>query len=108
MCDACGGTPLALGSDWQKDWTRTGALPWLGGIIHAAYKRGNVVIVGRGGQAIFREMPSVLHVRIQAPLSARVQRTQDQENVTPQEAQEVVSERDRSICGLLEALCDVD
>ena len=40
--------------------------------ILAAYDRGNVVIIGRGGQAILREQPGVLHVRIQAPRGARV------------------------------------
>ncbi|UCH19256.1 MAG: cytidylate kinase family protein, partial [Burkholderiales bacterium] len=32
--------------------------------ILAAYRQGNLVIVGRGGQAILRGKPRVLHVRI--------------------------------------------
>jgi cytidylate kinase len=39
--------------------------------IRAAYKQGNVVIVGRGGQAILKGLPGVLHVRVQAPLDTR-------------------------------------
>jgi len=35
--------------------------------IIGAYKHDNVVIVGRGGQAILKEKPGVLHVRLQAP-----------------------------------------
>ncbi len=42
--------------------------------IKAAYKRGNMVIVGRGGQALLKDMPGVLHVRIISPLENRIQR----------------------------------
>ena len=37
-------------------------------LIHSAYARGNLVLVGRGGQVILRDKPGVLHVRIQAPM----------------------------------------
>ena len=40
--------------------------------ILAAYERGNVVILGRGGQAVLKDMPDVLHVRLVAPEGARV------------------------------------
>jgi cytidylate kinase len=36
------------------------------GVILAAYDHGDVVIVGRGGQAILAQLPNVLHVRIEA------------------------------------------
>ena len=42
--------------------------------IEKAYKMGNMVIVGRGGQVILGTFPDVLHVRIQAPLEERLQR----------------------------------
>jgi cytidylate kinase len=42
--------------------------------IEAAYKMGNMVIMGRGGQVILSAYPDVLHVRIQAPLEERLQR----------------------------------
>ena len=41
--------------------------------VAAAYKQGNVVIVGRGGQAILQDKRDVLHVRIEAPLEKRIQ-----------------------------------
>jgi cytidylate kinase len=84
------------------------SIAMVSGTIQAAYKRGNVVIVGRGGQVVLKEMPDVLHVRIQAPLGARVQRVQDQENVSLQEAQEVVSERDKASAAYLRRFYDVD
>ncbi len=42
--------------------------------IERAYQEGNVVIAGRGGQAILRDEPGTLHVRVIAPLDARIQR----------------------------------
>ena len=42
--------------------------------VNAAYRMGNVVIMGRGGQAILKEKPGVLHVRIVAPHAARMER----------------------------------
>ena len=36
--------------------------------------KGNVVLVGRGGQVILRDHPDVLHVRIVAPLALRIER----------------------------------
>ena len=44
----------------------------VGQTIQAAYKLGDIVIVGRGGQAVLRDKPGVLHVRIEAPLDTRI------------------------------------
>jgi cytidylate kinase len=65
-------------------------------IINAGYKKGNVVIVGRGGMAALQDKPDVLHVRIQAPLELRVKRLQEHENLTPEEAHKKIRERDLS------------
>jgi CMP/dCMP kinase len=42
--------------------------------IETAYKIGNMVIVGRGGQVILGAYPDVLHVRVLAPLEERLLR----------------------------------
>jgi CMP/dCMP kinase len=42
--------------------------------VHSAYRVGNLVIIGRGGQMILKDQPDVLHVRIDAPLEERIQR----------------------------------
>jgi len=65
-------------------------------IISAGYKKGNVVIVGRGGMAALQDKPDVLHVRIQAPLELRVKRLQEHESLTHEEAQKRIRERDLS------------
>jgi len=46
--------------------------------ILAAHELDNVVIVGRGGQAILHDQPGVLHVRVVAPLANRIERLRAQ------------------------------
>jgi cytidylate kinase len=76
--------------------------------IRGAYKGGDVVIVGRGGQAILRDDPGVLHVRIEAPLSTRVVRVQAKENLTTQQAEDLIYERDRAAAAYLRRFYDID
>jgi cytidylate kinase len=66
------------------------------GLIHLVYRQGRIVIVGRGGQAILQQMPGVLHVRCEAPLTTRVHRIQHRENISVRAAERTVGERDRA------------
>jgi cytidylate kinase len=45
--------------------------------IKAAYRQGDLVIVGRGGQVLLADKPDVLHVRIEAPLEDRILRVRN-------------------------------
>lgn len=64
-------------------------------IIEAVAKRGNVVILGRAGFAVLADYADVLHVRIHAPFSERVQRVMAREGLTDlQAAEERVREDD--------------
>jgi CMP/dCMP kinase len=65
-------------------------------IINAGYRKGNVVIVGRGGMAALQNKPDVLHVRIQAPMALRVKRLAEREKLTREVAQQKIRERDLS------------
>ena len=65
-------------------------------IIDTGYKKGNVVIVGRGGMAALQNKPDVLHVRIQAPLELRIKRLATHEGLTEEVARQRVRERDLS------------
>jgi cytidylate kinase len=82
--------------------------------ILAAYERDNVVILGRGGQAILQDKPGVLHVRLQAPLSARIIRVRYQETtgLAPEfqqrAAHDLVVDRDRAAAEYLRRFYDVD
>jgi cytidylate kinase len=55
-----------------------------------------VVIVGRGGQAILRGQPGVLHVRVEAPIEHRVQRLMRRDDYTPIQAELEIEDHDRA------------
>ena len=78
------------------------------GTIQAVYRRGNVVIVGRGGQAVLKDMPDVLHVRIQAPYNLRVRRLLERENYSPGGAKEAAVKHDRASAEYLHRFFDID
>ena len=66
-------------------------------LIQAAYKRGNVVILGRGGQQVLKDQPGVLSVRIEAPFDERVRRVSEQQRfANPEAARDFVAGRDRA------------
>ncbi len=72
----------------------TASIALVQAVVRAAYHRGNVVIVGRGGQAILRDEVDVLHVRIEAPPDLRARRIELQEGLSYDLAREVVARRD--------------
>jgi cytidylate kinase len=74
----------------------------------AAYERGNVLIIGRGGQAVLEDKPDVLHVRIVAPMEDRVRRLQERENITAPQARRLAAERDRAKEEYLRTLYSID
>jgi cytidylate kinase len=84
------------------------SIPLVQSIIRAAYKHDNIVIVGRGGQAVLRNDPGVLHVRIEAPLETRVHRVQLREGLTFELARDVVAQRDRAAADYLKRFYSVD
>ncbi|HOT90703.1 MAG TPA: cytidylate kinase-like family protein [Anaerolineae bacterium] len=77
-------------------------------VILEAHKRDDVVIVGRGGQAILQGQPGVLHVRVVAPLGARVLRVKELENLTLDEAEGLVKRKDEAAAAYLERFYDID
>ena len=46
--------------------------------ILKAYQLGNFVIIGRGGQVVLQDHPDVFHVRVEAPIEARIQTVREQ------------------------------
>ena len=76
--------------------------------IQAASNEGNVVIIGRGGQAILKDKPDVLHVRIEAPLDNRVQRLCDRANFSLGGAHDTAIKRDRASADYLKRFYDID
>lgn len=63
----------------------------------AAYERGSVLIIGRGGQAILEGKADVLHVRVVAPMEDRVRRLQEQQGLSAPQARRLAMDRDRAM-----------
>lgn len=77
-------------------------------VIHSAYNHGNVVIMGRGGQAILQELPGVLHVRLEMALGKRIGRIRERTGMSIDEAQHLALRHDRNSARYLERLFGVD
>jgi len=73
----------------------------------AAYDQGDVVIVGRGGQAVLQKLPAAFHVRIEAPMPDRILRIQGQEKVDAETALEMAQRHDRLSAQYLKRLYNV-
>ena len=77
-------------------------------IIQEAYQRGEVVIVGRGGQVLLKDKADVLHVRIEAPYRARVQRLVERENYSLGGAKDIAIKHDRAAAEYLKRYYEID
>lgn len=55
-----------------------------------------VVIVGRGGNMVLRDMPGVLHVGVVAPMERRLRTVVERDHVDPREAERFVIEHERA------------
>lgn len=64
-------------------------------VIQGLARRGKVVIVGRGGQAVLRDDPDVLRVAVNAPRAWRVDNTAQKLGISLEEAERQVVEFDR-------------
>ena len=58
--------------------TEENALGLVQKAIKTACQEGNIVVVGRGGQAIMKDCPEALHIRVEAPLEQRILRLRTQ------------------------------
>lgn len=61
----------------------------------------NVVIVGRGGQVILKDIPGTLHVRVIAPFTTRARRLMKQRGYDKKTAQRIIRRSDRDSSGYL-------
>ncbi|MBM3944945.1 MAG: cytidylate kinase-like family protein, partial [SAR202 cluster bacterium] len=57
---------------------------------------GNVVIVGRGGTMILKDMPDVLRIGVVANADTRVARIMERERVDKDQAKKIVADRDKA------------
>ncbi len=64
-------------------------------LLRAAHRRGNVVVLGRGGHAVLAGLPEVLSVRITAPPELRAARVAAAANVSAADARRIMTHHDR-------------
>lgn len=76
-------------------------------VIHAEYKTGNAVIVGRGGQAVLQGLPGALHVLVQASMPTRILRIQRLEDMGMEQAYHSALEHDRTTTRYLDRVFGV-
>jgi len=76
--------------------------------IISAYEQGDMVIVGRGGQAVLRNKPGVLHVRVIAPVEKRVAVRAAREGLSLKEAQKKIADADKAHVDFVKNFFDVD
>jgi cytidylate kinase len=78
-------------------------------IILGIARRGDTVILGRGGFAALRGYADVMHVRVRAPFALRVKRVQEREQLADFEAAEkLVAENDTARHSFIQAFYDVE
>lgn len=96
---------------WTKVSQKIGeqeSVTFVNNLILAASKKGDVVIVGRGGQAVLKDTSGVLHVRLVAPLDTRIQRVQTREHLSEEEARKMVEKRDHATAHYLKRFHNVE
>jgi len=68
----------------------------------------NVVIVGRGGQVILKDIPGTLHIKVIAPYATRVSRLMEQREYEENKVQQIIRQRDRDSSGYLHTYFDAN
>lgn len=64
-------------------------------IVLGLARKGDVVIIGRGSQAILKDRPDCLHIAVTAPFEVRVARVAERDSISLDEARRRVHESDR-------------
>ena len=70
-------------------------------------RRGNAVILGRGGQALLKNITGTLHVRIVAPFETRIRRLMEMEDCTRKKAEEILLLSDHDSSGYIRSFFDI-
>jgi cytidylate kinase len=77
-------------------------------VIYDLAGKGNVVIVGRGGQVLLKDLSGTLHVRIVTPEGIRSKNLMEQEGLSAKEAERILRQSDRDSSGYIGAFFDAD
>lgn len=69
--------------------------------VYELAARKDVVIAGRGGQVILKDIPGTLHVRVIAPYATRLSRLMETRGYDEKSAQRIIRQKDRDSSGYL-------
>jgi cytidylate kinase len=84
-------------SIWERfDWEYHGAISLVESIIYDYALADNVVIVGRGGNYLLRDISYALRIRIVAPLQTRIERMMKVDRVDEKTARQQIARIDKS------------
>ena len=76
--------------------------------IYDFARRGQVVIIGRGGQVLPKNLSGTLHVRIFAPFDLRVKRLAERERVAEKHAVRMIQRSDHDSAGYIHSFFNAD
>jgi len=91
---------------WQVQ--RKKFLHFLEAVIYDFARKGNVVIVGRGGQVLLKDLPGVLHLRVIAPFEMRVKRFLAEKGGDEKQIARLLRRNDRDSEGFIRTFFDVN
>lgn len=90
---------------WEKyDWSFRGFGALIQSIILNSSVRGRVVVMGRGGSFLLKNIPFALRIRVVAPLDSRVERIMTRESVDRETARWLAEKTDRDRARFIHAL----
>lgn len=61
--------------------------------------QGSCIIIGRGGQVLFKELPGALHVKVIAPFTVRMMRVKNRYNYDDRLAEQIIRHNDHDRAG---------
>lgn len=76
-------------------------------LVYELAADGNLVLLGRGGQAVLRGQAGVFNVRVVAPTELRIQRIAQRDGVSEEQAREFVRRFDKERRAMIESLFDI-
>jgi cytidylate kinase len=83
-------------------------LHFLQAVIYDHARKGKVIIVGRGGQVLLKDLPGALHLRVVAPFEVRLHRFMESGGVDEKQATRILRRSDRDSAGFIQSFFDVD
>ena len=102
------GQAAQLPSGEESELNERKYLESLTAVIRGIAARGNVVILGRGSQAILRDDPTAFHAAIFAPKQDRIDALVEREGMDPEDAKRRIKESDAGRAAFHERFFKVD